>query len=328
MVSYDLDELSERVPVAVDSTIMEFSSRLRVVEDHVDYRARRPWYKRLWESAVGTEAQRQNRIDQSLAKNQRVVFDYLEKLADNQRITDTALVVTQDKLLETRDAVRQIHAEVGNLSSRVDRIEQRFTAALDAVTTRLDTVEKELERLSVVDVLTGRIDAWAAGRTYRGLPWILQVMFVVTETIHALGPTKLSKSDLREEVRTRLADKIVAELRNRDIGGSFALKSVVADQLRDLTDKDGEMTLALMDPRRSVPVAAEECPIEFFVGSAQELRAAGRPTEEAAEVALTVAEQMHAGPPQRVFRVPDFVNAAIDERIESTRQTTRTLVSE
>lgn len=319
MKSMELDELTESVPIIPDSALVDFASSFSMLDDQIAYRMRRSFFKYFFDSMKGDEAKRQNLIDGQLFNNQQKLFQSVIRLINHQQTSDIILSKTQKKLLQTRETVRILAKKSSEQAQRLSMLEDRLEGAIEEVHQRVNALEREVERLTAIDILTERVEAWTAGRTYRGLPWFIQVYFLAIEVFHALGPKKLDRPRIVEEVALRFSDKVVSELNLRLSSSTTTVKRLVTEELTQMEQDQSDMVLAILDPRKIASATLQERGLEFVFGTALELTDAGQSPQGACDAALGLAKSMSISM-QRVYDVPDLVDQVVREQLAVINQ--------
>ncbi len=184
-----LQKLQKRVPVVGDKALIDLVNGIQVSDEAVRYRRQQSFFGRLMEDTLG-KGDRQlalliqgNLIDGQLILRQLVLELYksLEISQIGLRITQMCLVVTQQSLLETREAIRSNKQSLDQLMELINNINN--------ISGTFEEIIYELERLNLRITAAEDFDrivtAWAAKRTYRDLPWAVQITLLVREVFNS-----------------------------------------------------------------------------------------------------------------------------------------------
>jgi hypothetical protein len=110
-----LEELQRRVPVVGDKALIDLVNGIQVSKDLIHYRKNRGFFGQLLDTLDGSDAlrasfasrKRQLLLDDNLIAGQEALHQWGLELSDSLRVSQVALEVTQQSLLEARDAIRR-----------------------------------------------------------------------------------------------------------------------------------------------------------------------------------------------------------------------------
>ena len=315
-------DLEARVPHISSEAIVDFWSNINVNKDHIAYRPRRTFFQELFESVSGKKWERQNQIDRNLTSNQELLFKYAESLLDRQRISDVALRLTQERLLETRRFIRSFPDKVDSQEEKLHRLVSRFERFESNVVRRLEGLEGRIQRLDAIDVVTDVVESWESGATYHGMPFLVQLNFVAAEVIGRVGTLKLRKKRVTDEVRDRFVNKAVVVLSQKK--NSYHIQQLLRSQISLLKEVDLEMAVALIDPR-AMEYCPEPTPLRFCLGTTLEIcqrkpRVMGDIVDRS--IGLTEEKGMEV---QRVYSLRQIVRMVFDENLKQVFHRARVL---
>jgi hypothetical protein len=101
-----LEELPRRIPVVRDKALIDLINGIQVSKDIIRYRKNRGWFGQLIDKLDGSDNKRKLLLDGNIIAGQEALCNWVLELSDSLRISQVALEVTQNSLLEARDAIR------------------------------------------------------------------------------------------------------------------------------------------------------------------------------------------------------------------------------
>ena len=101
-----LEQLQKRVPGIGDKAIIDLINGIQINKDIVRYRKNRGWFGNLISKLDGSDHKRQLLLDGNLIAGQEALSNWVLELTDSLKISQIALEITQNSLLEARDAIR------------------------------------------------------------------------------------------------------------------------------------------------------------------------------------------------------------------------------
>ncbi|MBE8971223.1 hypothetical protein IQ277_35030, partial [Nostocales cyanobacterium LEGE 12452] len=100
-----LEELQRRVPGVGDKAIIDLINGIQVSKDIIRYHKNRSWFGELWDKLDGSNSKRKLLLNGNLVSGQEALSSWILEVSDSLRISQIALKVTQNSLLEARDAI-------------------------------------------------------------------------------------------------------------------------------------------------------------------------------------------------------------------------------
>lgn len=269
-----LDELQRQVPVVGDKALVDLINGIHVSKDIIRYRQRRGFFGQLIDTLDGSDATRQLLLDGNLIAGQEALSNWVLELTDSLRISQVALAVTQNSLLEARDAIRsqkqQLHAQqyaLLALSQQLDRIACHVSTRLDQLEARVRQLEV---RVAANEDLDRIVTAWAAGQTYAKFPWAVQVALLSREIFSSTVAIYELETGEKERFRQLLVNKILADSKHLP-KSFFGLADLLDQTWAEIAKGDRELVADLLEVR-SVPFQRiVNTPYLFVIGTTLEL---------------------------------------------------------
>lgn len=269
-----LEELQRRVPVVGDKALINLVNGIQVSLDLIRYRKNRGWFGQLIDTLDGSERQRQLLLDGNLIAGQEALYQWVLELSDSLRISQVALEVTQQSLIEARDAIRQQKQSEHNQKQSLLALSKQFEQLAQQVGTKLNHLEARVRKLEVRVAANEDLDrivtAWAAEQTYNHLPWAVQVVLLVREVFSSSIVTYEWETGDRTRFRPLLVNKILAT--SKDLPKSFfGLGDLLDRSWAEMATGDRELSAALLEIRSIPPQRLQNTPILFTIGTTLEL---------------------------------------------------------
>jgi len=236
-----LQDLQQQVPIISDKILVDLVNGIQVNEDLIRFRQSRGFIGRLFDGITGSDRDRQILIDSNLNVGIKSLRQWVLSLADNLRISNVALEITQAKLLETRNALRNHRQEIDILQ----QITEHLQAQLHDHEQRIQKLEQRVYRIETIQKIDAIIKAWRSGRTYQGFHWALQITFVIKEIVDfALSDYERITGD--RQLRPQIIDQLIAAS-HQIPDNSFSLITLL-NLAHQETDGDRlELAQALLD---------------------------------------------------------------------------------
>ncbi|MBR8840892.1 MAG: hypothetical protein DSM106950_44770 [Stigonema ocellatum SAG 48.90 = DSM 106950] len=275
-----LETLQRRVPVVGDKAIVDLVNGIQVSKDIIRYRKNRGWFGQLFDKLDGTDNKRRLLLDGNLIAGQEAFYKWVLELSDSLRISQVALEVTQNSLLEARDAIRNQKQRLQKQEEALFELSNQFHQLAEQVNIRLNNLEARMRQLEVRvaahEDLDQIVTAWAAGQTYTKLPWALQVALLAREVFSSSVVMYELQTGDTERYRHLLVNKIIAT--SKQLPGSFfGLGDLLDQSWVVMTKEDQELTAALLEIRSVPQQRLVNTPHLFVIGTTLEL--ASLPTE-------------------------------------------------
>jgi len=269
-----IEELQRRVPVVGDKALISLVNGIQVSKDLIRYRKNRGWFGQLIDTLDGSERQRQFLLDGNLIAGQEALYQWVLELSDSLRISQVALEVTQQSLIEARDAIRWQKQSEHNQKQGLLALSKQFELLAQQVGTRLNHLEARVRKLEVQVAANEDLDrivtAWAAEQTYNHLPWAMQVALLVREVFSSSIATYECVTGDKTRFRPLVVNKILAT--SKDLPKSFfGLGDLLDQSWAEMAPGDRELSAALLEIR-SIPLQRlQNTPILFTIGTTLEL---------------------------------------------------------
>lgn len=312
-----LEELQHRVPVVGDKALIDLVNGIHVSKDIIRYRKNRGFFGQLIDNLDGSDRKRQLLLDGNLIAGQEALHQWVLELCDSLRISQIALEVTQQSLLEARDAIRRQKQRLQMQEEALLTFGQRLDQLAQQVNTRLNQLEARVRKLEVRVAANEDLDyivtAWAAEQTYTNLPWAVQVALLAREVFSsAVAIYELETGDTTR-FRSLLVNKILAS--SKQLPKSFfALADLLDRSWVEMRDSDRELSAALLEVRSIPPQRLHNTPLLFTIGTTLELATLpeeARPRNPGkCAIALCRAQINHMS---RTTDAREFITAIVEE---------------
>lgn len=249
----DLQELARTNPPATDAVAIELVSSIAVAGDILRFKSRRGVLGRLIDrfstsrdfvlhESFGTAITALGALfadlERDVTLSDLAVARVAGAVAELQEQTERLAV----RSAATDAALQQLAATTEKLRARVDAIEHRLTAVELHVAAR-DTVDRALA-------------AWIAGRTYAGLPWLLQVVLLAREICSSRAVAATLSSDRGRDLERYFLDSVTTRLAS-SAPASFSLASAIDDALGQLDEDRLVVFLAAFEQAGGARTAPE-----------------------------------------------------------------------
>ncbi len=273
----NLETLTRRMPSVGEAMVIELVNSVQVAEDIVRFRAGARPVDRLLRKLFG-DIDRQDALDGALSAAVRA----LHELAIDGEMG----------LARTNRAVTTVAVAVERLRNRVAALETR-SEDVERLDLRLDDIEaalgKRLHNVSrVVNALTLRVEAgetiahalraWKAGRTYSGLPWILQVWLLVHEIFSSSAVLAVNDTDLRVRVVDELDGAFAF------VPASFSIADVLDAASASIVETDAQFLIAFFQSQLAMGTFTTTLALTLELGTVTELARPPKPGWCAIEV--------------------------------------------
>ena len=192
---------------------MDLISGIKINEEILNSLKNQQSLSRLIGWISGKNAARNRLFNENNNVTQMALLEIISEVVGKLSVSNFALNVTQNQLLEARKAIRGLqdmqNVYQENISSIYDSLDNHILSVKDA----LIEINEKYKRLTTRVVANEEIEhifsAWSSGRTYYGLPWVIQVVLIVRDVFcGALGYYELAEG-LSRQHRNHLVDKLV-----------------------------------------------------------------------------------------------------------------------
>jgi len=271
-----LEALERRVPLASDKALINLVNGIQVNRDIIHYRKSRGFFGQLFDELLGTDRGGQILLDGNLIAGQQALCDWVLELTDSLSVSQVALELTQNSLLEARAAIRR---QKEDLSIQKQDLSILFNNRLEELTQkvgdRLCNIESRIRNLEL-NVAAQRdferiVTAWEARQTYMNLPWVIQVTMLIREVFSsAVIKYELETGDIIA-YRKQLINRILrASDKISDKPFSLSdLLEVMWQQARNLEDL--ELSLGILEIRSLGQSRIQRIPLLFTIATTLEL---------------------------------------------------------
>ncbi|MEH1997082.1 diguanylate cyclase regulator RdcB family protein [Nostoc sp.] len=312
-----LEELQRRVPGVGDKAIIDLINGIQVSKDIIRYHKNRSWFGELWDKVDGSNSKRKLLLNGNLVSGQEALSSWILEVSDSLRISQVALKVTQNSLLEARDAIRNHKQSLQKQEYAIVQLSDQLDELAQKVTTRLNNLEAQVHRLEVRIAANEDLDhivtAWAAGQTYTNFPWAVQVALLAREVFSSSVMMYELETGDTERYRQLLVNKIIAT--SKQLPDSFfGLGDLLDQSCMRMTKDDQELTAALLEIRSVPQQRLVNTPYLFVIGTTLEL--ATLPTEarpaKPAQSALALC-RAQIGTISRTTDAREFITYVLEE---------------
>ncbi len=278
-----LQELQRQVPIVGDRALIDLVNGIQVSKDIIRFRKNRGFFGQLLDTLDGSNQQRQLLLDGNLLAGQEALYQWVLEITDSLRISQVALEITQQSLLEARAAIRHQKERLQNQETAFLRLIEVVSNLEREVNHRIDLLEARVRNLEIRVAANEDLDriitAWTAAQTYNNLPWVFQVALLTREAFtSSVAIYELATGDLNK-FRNLLVNKILSH--SHSIPKSFfgfadlLDRSCAEMKANDSFARDRfslqELTTALLEVR-SIPLQRlQNTPVLFTIGTSLEL---------------------------------------------------------
>lgn len=312
-----LKEIQHQVPVVSDKALIDLVNGIQVSKDIIRYRKSRGWFNQLIDKLDGSDKKRKLLLDGNILAGQEALYNWVLELTDSLRISQVALEVTQNSLLEARDAIRSQKQRLQKQEEALIALSNQFDKLVQQVGARLSNLEarvRQLEiRVAANEDLDQIITAWAAGQTYSQLPWAVQVPLLAREVFSSSVAVYERETGDTKRYRELLVNKILAT--SRQLPGSFFGLSDLLDQSwLEMKQDYRELSAALLEIRSIPRQRLVDIPYLFVIGTTLELATLpeeAKPKQPAQSALALCRTQINTI--SRTSDAREFVSAVVEE---------------
>jgi hypothetical protein len=312
-----LEELQRRVPVVGDKALINLINGIQVSKDLIRYRKNRGFFGQLIDTLDGSDRKRQILLDGNLIAGQEALHQWVLELSDSLCISQVALEVTQQSLLEARDAIRRQKQRLQIQEEALLALTQGLERLAQQVGTRLNELEARVRKLEVRVAANEDLDriitAWAAEQTYTNLPWAVQVALLAREVFSSSVATYELETGDTTGYRSLLVNKILST--SKQLPQSFfGLADLLDHSWVEMEKSDRNLCAALLEIRSIPQQRLTNTPRLFALGTTLELATLpeeARPPKPG-QIALSLCRNQ-IDSISRVTDVREFVTAVVEE---------------
>ncbi len=196
-------------------------------------------------------------------------------LTDSLRISQVALEITQTSLLEARNAIRKQKEVSGGHRHDINVLDEKLNSISHRIENKIDQIEDRV-RLLELSVEAQRdferiVTTWEAKRTYRDLPWMIQVVMLVKEVFSSSVAIYELRTQDTLTYRHQLVNRILAtsEITNTKF---FSLSDLLDSAWQQVSSRnDLELSLGLLETHTLPYSRKQSLPLLFTVATTLEL---------------------------------------------------------
>lgn len=144
-----LEKLQHRVPIVGDKALIDLVNGIQVSKDIIQYRKNRGFFGRLIDTLNESDRKRQLLLDGNLVAGQEALSQWVLELTDSLHISQVALEVTQNSLLEARDAIRSQKLRLQSQEETLLQLSNHLNQLAQHVSIRLNQLEARVRKLEV-----------------------------------------------------------------------------------------------------------------------------------------------------------------------------------
>ena len=265
-----LEELQRRVPVVGDKALIDLVNGIEISKDFIRYRKNRGFFGQLIDTLDGSDRQRQLLLDGNLLAGQEALYQWVLELSDSLRITQVALEVTQQSLVEARDTIRCQSQRLQRQEEALQQLRHHLNQLAQQVGARLNEIEARIHQLEVRVAANEDVDriitAWAAEQTYTQMPWAVQIALLAREVFSSsVAMYELETGD-KDRFRQLLVNKILASSKQMP-KGFFGLAELLDQSWAAMANSDRDLVAGLLEIRSVPPQRLQNTPILFALGT-------------------------------------------------------------
>lgn len=223
----ELEHLHHHFPIVTDKALIDLVNGMSVNRDVLKYRKRQNFWERLLDKISGKTYRGQLLLDENVSTGQVSLTNFLFEFVDSLRVSQLALHITQQSLLETRQAVRTQKQESRILQQQFQEYIGYFEGKCMEYETRIHALEI---RVAAYEEFERLIASWNVGQAYSEAPWLLQVMFLARELFSGVILTYEQETHDTTTYREKLVNTILASSAfdpNAPIGFAEALEKLL-----------------------------------------------------------------------------------------------------
>lgn len=323
--THRLEELQRRVPVVGDKALIDLVNGIQVSKDLIRYRKNRGFFGQLLDTLDGSDAlcasfasrKRQLLLDGNLIAGQEALHQWILELTDSLHISQVALEVTQQSLLEARDAIRRQKQRLQLQEDALLALSQGLDRLAQQVGTRLNELEARVRKLEVRVAANEDLDrivtAWAAEQSYTKLPWAVQVALLAREVFSSSVATYELETGDTTRYRSLLVNKILST--SKQLPQSFfGLADLLDYSWKPMVDSDRQLSAALLEVRSIPQPRLHNTPLLFALGTTLELATLpeeARPSKPGQSAIALCRAQI--GSVSRTTDAREFITTVIEE---------------
>ena len=312
-----LEELQRRVPVVGDKALIDLVNGIEISKDFIRYRKNRGFFGQLIDTLDGSDRQRQLLLDGNLLAGQEALYQWVLELSDSLRITQVALEVTQQSLVEARDTIRCQSQRLQRQEEALQQLRHHLNQLAQQVGARLNEIEARIHQLEVRVAANEDVDriitAWAAEQTYTQMPWAVQIALLAREVFSSsVAMYELETGD-KDRFRQLLVNKILASSKQMP-KGFFGLAELLDQSWAAMANSDRDLVAGLLEIRSVPPQRLQNTPILFALGTTMELATLPEEARPAKPAKIAIALcRAQINSISRTTDAREFITAVVEE---------------
>lgn len=313
-----IKKIQSETPIISDKVLVNLVNSIQVNGDLISFRENQGFFGQFFDNITGADRKREIAIDKNVNIGMQSVHDLLLNLANNLNISNNAIFIVGEKLLEARQALRNHRQEIDLLKDITDRLQAR----VDNHEHRIRSLEQRVYRLEVQHGIEDAIAAWKSKHTYQGFHWAIQVAFVARQIVDFTlsDYERLIARDV--ELRQSIINRILAASDDTIPDNSFSLIELLNLSYEKTASENRELAGYLLEVSSISPNRLSKTPYLFTLGKTLEL---SQPSEKPNNPAKYAVELFGRYPnsllctatSKREF-VDRIVNETANDRLNST----------
>lgn len=271
----ELENLERRIPIASDKALINLVNGIQISRDLINYQKSRGWFGIFFDEIAGTDRKRQILLGGNLIEGQQALYDWVMELTNSLKVSQTALVLTQNSLLEARLAIRRQKESLSTqkqdltiLDDKLGELSQKIGNQLSIMEDRIVTLELNVEAQKDFEQI---VTTWEARRTYTGLPWIIQVVMLIREVFSSTIVAYELQTNDTLTYRKQLVNRILSasEITHKKFFSLSELLDLMLQEARSLDDL--ELSLGILETRTLPYPRVQKLPFLFTMTTTLEL---------------------------------------------------------
>lgn len=269
-----LKELQWKVPIISDKSLIDLVNGIQVSKNIISYRKKRNFFGQLSDILDGSDHERQILLNGNLIAGQEALSNWVLELCNSLHISQVALEITQNSLLEARNAIRSQKSRLERQEEAILQFDKQLHQLTQQVGIQLSNLEAKVRQLQVrvaaMEDLDRIVSAWTAEQTYTQFPWVFGVALLAREVFSSSVVMYEFETGDQERFRQLLVNKILAT--SKQFSQSFfGLADLLDTSWAEMAHHDRELAAELLEVR-SIPFQQlANTPYLFIIGTTLEL---------------------------------------------------------
>lgn len=270
----ELKELEQRIPLVSDKAIIDLINGIEVSRDLVNYRKNRGFFGQLIDNLDGSDRTRKLLLDGNLIAGQETLKNWVLELTDSLKISQVALHITQESLLEARQAIRGVKQNLKLNEESINTLTKNFLLLEQKLNNKFQEIENRLRKLerkvSANDDFDYILTAWMAEETYYKLPWTIQIPLLAKQIFNSAVINYEIETGDQVYYRKLLVNKIIAHCSDLP-KNYFGLADLLDYTIKEILPKDQGLITNLLEVYSLDKRRLNNTPLLFALGSTLEL---------------------------------------------------------